>query len=490
MADNPSVGLIMNDSEVVRQLMQYYITGVRPEIPVIDNAVAGQGLVVDADTTPKSLTYGEGSGGGGTADLTEITYAELKALRDGGTLTPGMQYRITDYVCTVANEENAQVESHPYDIIVIADSASVLNENARACVHEGDTYYNNGETTDAVLANWELKYCIDNDADRFNWADTENGKGVVYYLKDDRNNECWYDFKQIKFKRFEITNYELVPSLVGNYADPYAVTDFITVDEQNPKWFFTFSYVDEENNSIVDSSINRGFLVYDNNFGVTKYFNEDDGYCRLTLSRNTFIGYVCHSNTFGNGCEYNTFNNSDNVCTFNTFSDNCDGNIFGDGFSLNTFDVSCSYNTFGRNCLNNILGKECAYNTFNINCQYNTFGDRCEYNALSSNCKFNTFGDDCGGNTFNYKCEYNTLGNSCYNNTFGETCSYNTFGERCDYLDMTTTGTKLYNILSRTYGTDQSHIVLQATANNSFVTYVGKNSSNVLKYYCPMDSAT
>ena len=72
MADNPSVGLIMNDSEVVRQLMQYYITGVKPVIPVIDDAVAGQGLVVDGDTVPKSLTYGEGSGGGGGVTIFNV----------------------------------------------------------------------------------------------------------------------------------------------------------------------------------------------------------------------------------------------------------------------------------------------------------------------------------------------------------------------------------------------------------------------------------
>ena len=32
-----------------------------------------------------------------------VTYAELKALRDGGELVPGMWYRITDYV-TMINE--------------------------------------------------------------------------------------------------------------------------------------------------------------------------------------------------------------------------------------------------------------------------------------------------------------------------------------------------------------------------------------------------
>jgi hypothetical protein len=44
---------------------------------------------------------------------------------------------------------------------------------------------------------WELKYCLDNDTTRFAWADEENGKGVIYYMKDEKNNECPYDFKNI-----------------------------------------------------------------------------------------------------------------------------------------------------------------------------------------------------------------------------------------------------------------------------------------------------
>ena len=40
------------------------------------------------------------SSGGIAQTMTETTYAELKSMRNNGTLTPGMWYRITDYVCT------------------------------------------------------------------------------------------------------------------------------------------------------------------------------------------------------------------------------------------------------------------------------------------------------------------------------------------------------------------------------------------------------
>lgn len=47
-----------------------------------------------------------------------------------------------------------------------------------------------------ILA-WELKYSLDNDTTKYAWADETNGKGVIYWLKDEYGNECPYDFKNI-----------------------------------------------------------------------------------------------------------------------------------------------------------------------------------------------------------------------------------------------------------------------------------------------------
>lgn len=172
--------------------------------------------------------------------MISITWAELKAKRDDGNLTPGMQYRITDYVCTTTQEETRAV-SHPYDIIVTADSANTLNESAMACLHDGDDYYT-AEDHSANLKAWELKYCLDNDTTRFAWADETNGKGVVYYLKDEKGNECPYDFKQIQFKRYLITECEKVPSLVSTAATALIDSAIITgIDEDNPAWCYTFT---------------------------------------------------------------------------------------------------------------------------------------------------------------------------------------------------------------------------------------------------------
>ena len=62
----------------------------------------------------------------------------------------------------------------------MADDDHALNEHARAAVHDGDTYFAN-----CNLAAWDVWYCISNDITRFDWADAEHGKGVIYHLIDE-----------------------------------------------------------------------------------------------------------------------------------------------------------------------------------------------------------------------------------------------------------------------------------------------------------------
>lgn len=135
-----------------------------------------------------------GSGTGGSPVGIEITYNELKVLRDSNSLVAGTNYIITDYQCTTSTA-NTTSAGHQFDIIVVADSSNTLNEVARARHHEGDEYFANSN-----LAAWELNYSLDNDTTRFEWADATNGKGVIYYMKDEWDNEVPYDFKNIMYQ--------------------------------------------------------------------------------------------------------------------------------------------------------------------------------------------------------------------------------------------------------------------------------------------------
>ena len=122
-------------------------------------------------------------------NLIPIKYKDLKDLRDHAELKPGCMYRITDYETTTSQAGTISA-GHPFDVIVTALDESTLSENASAIRREDDTYF---ETEN--LEAWQLKYCLDNDTERFAWAD--NGTGAkaefVAMFWDDPVNGISYD---------------------------------------------------------------------------------------------------------------------------------------------------------------------------------------------------------------------------------------------------------------------------------------------------------
>ena len=424
----------------------------------------------------------------------ETTYSELVEKRDNGELTPGYFYRITDYECTTTIEDTQSV-GHSFDIIVQATSESALNENAKAANNQNDTYF---RSANANLDAWELKYCIDNDTDRFEWAD-EDGKGVVYYMKDEWNNECPYDFKNIQFKRYKITGCPKSPDLVGKYS--CKGIDGITLNQNNPYWVYTFTVIDTNEDDIVDvSTLQRKYMNDDGSYSLVEnnkigdYYNSVGYPCIMSLPDNVFVtdtdliddygGFNSYySNTFGNGCGSNTFGND---CYYNTF-----GN-------------TCTYNTFGNNCYRNTFGNDCYQNTFGNDCGSNTFGNYCQRNTFGNYCQRNTFGNDCQSNTF---------GNNCQSNTFGNTCTYNTFGNNASspqshfrwiifdngnqYINLSCTD----DLSSSSYcqnvhvlqgvnnSTTRKNIEIDV-ANQSYQMFVGSKNNGVIVVYNPADLNT
>ena len=348
-----------------------------------------------------------------TKSMLSVTYSRLVNLRDNGQLIPGQQYRITDYVTTVSSGLNEISAGHKFDIIVTADSENILNEEARVIQNDNDTYFN-----DSNLSAWKIWYSLDNDEDRFNWAN-EEGYGVIYRMIDEYGNDCPYDFKNIQFK-------------VGD------------------KYFYTFTFVEAEsdlNGLVYDVSCKYGGYsgsVYNN--VINRYISNNIQY----LNGITFIsyayyeggeyrfGYNFYNNTFGNNCYNNTFFNN---CYNNTFGTNCYNNTFDNHCQSNTFGDVCHSNTFGDGCCSNKFGSYCDSNTFGNDCSYNTFGDWCgvstlddttfQGNEFMEGCKYNLFGDYCRENKFSKNCSNNTFGTNCYYNKFGNDCINNTFGTKC-----------------------------------------------------------
>ena len=381
--------------------------------------------------------------------LVETTWAELKALRDGGNLVAGQHYRITDYQCTTS-QANTQSAGHQFDIIVVADDESTLNENARAIMHDGDQYF-----TGCKLSAWKLLYCLDNDSSRFAWAQAGSeggngsitfdvdknyvtatfveevedgkdhyiawsyndgkddvtvytsapcsvgetvysdsglstslssvvsmeggepvpaGKGVIYRMIDEYLNDLPYDFKNIQFRRWaitDITNGNLTTEALSNLQQTFIKSQnnglyfawspemsiygcTATVDSSDSTFYYTFGGASDQ--SIVAPS--GGVGCYCNSM---KRYYEDKGSLQ-TLNANVFLGSNCHSNTFGNDCWNNTFGNG------------VGNNTFGNGCYSNTFGNYCYSNTFGNGCYSNTFGNYFQNNTFGNDCNQNTFG--------------------------------------------------------------------------------------------------------------------
>lgn len=332
--------------------------------------------------------------------MVAVTYSELVALKNGGELAAGSWYRITDYQCTTTQTDTSAA-THNFDIIVLALSNNTLSEEARAIQHDGDTYFANSK-----LNAWKVWYCLENDTTRFLWADTTNGKGVVYRLIDEFNNDIKYDFKNILFTR-KLTD--------GEYNSGGTAT-----------WCYTLNVWHEgvcKDASVIGNTIandeNAIIGVYSNNFGHVNC-------CSVGISKTSLVYYLGDNVVLSIGNEDKYYGIHNNMIGNDSF-----GNTFGDEFNGNTFGIFCFNNTFGYSCNNNTLMDFCTNNTFGYSCSNNTFGVSCSNNTFGDSCNRNTFGYACSRITFGYYCNGNTFGNECYESTFGDFCGNNTFGNTC-----------------------------------------------------------
>ena len=326
----------------------------------------------------------------GGAPMINITYTDLVELRNSNKLVDGQFYRIIDYVTTTA-QENTRSAGHPFDVIVLALSENTLAEEAYAIQSARDT---DGYFANSNLSAWKLWYCLDNDAERFAWADSENGKGVIYRMIDEWNNDCPYDFKNIQFKRFAIAEYDKVSSLVvdnkENYYGYYYGALTLFGDQAIPKstygedfvWVYTFALKDLETETWHDYTIlNSIGLKTDESVIITCHSNVIKEY------RDEYLGEHGRKAIWLN-----------NIVFFNCYADITSPD-YADDYSLchsNSFGNDCNYNSFGNNCYYNSFGNDCYSNSFKDN---DGIADNAQYNKLDDGVNnIELYYDDSNGN--------------------------------------------------------------------------------------------
>lgn len=446
------------------------------------------------------------SSGGIAETMVETTYADLKSMRDNGTLTPGMWYRITDYVCTTT-QSNTISAGNKFDVIVLATSTNSLLEQARAINHtpqEGETDY----FANSNLSAWQIWYCLDNDTTRFTWADATNGKGVIYRMIDEWGNECGYDFKNIMYVRYkliapvyegndvyykrganiissEITNGALAYIWAGTENAVHQWSESLNSQTTGEsKSFYTFSIISNDN--VIDGSIQRICLG-----NVVKSMMQLPNIVAFNL--NTDYGFGL--NYFGDNCAELSLSGT----TMNLHFSSCNNIVCGH-FCMNSRFIDVSHITLRGNCkhlsvnicnnmffeqrVNHILFENSSFCSFGVgadmikgfNSQINVGGNSTNINA------FNAYVVELGDNCVNIKI------NNANRLYFGNNIS-NGSADGVSFVKVVGDGVSNFHILEGTSGTENNNLTINFNTNYKGTQYAGFNSSGELKVWYPADCA-
>ena len=296
----------------------------------------------------------------------------------------------------------------------------------------GDVQFSSTEEyfRNSKLSAWQIWYCLDNDIERFTWADTENGKGVIYRMVDEFGNDCSYDFKNIQFR------------------NPF--------DETDAKWYYTFSYTG--NGGIVDQSLSK--ICGNNKIGVRRIDNKfvlnNIIICATDETYNTY------SNIFGDGCHSIVMGGG----YYNTFGAGCDSISIGYAPRANVFGDNCLNISMLDDCFNNNIGSNCSNLAFGLHCYSNTFEDGCVGVKFVS----------ATGNPRHY-IAFNKIGVGCRYVHIINTQAANS-SNRLQYCNMAV-GTR---------GTEDNPLQITGiTRNRQYETTIAVDSSGNIKQFCLAD---
>lgn len=214
------------------------------------------------------------------------------------------------------------------------------------------------------------------------------GRGVIYRLIDEFNNDIKYDFKNIQFKR-KLTD--------GQYDANGIETWCYTLNI----WYNAMC----QDASIVGNTLpnDEGYVVgvYDNKFGYATAYDlslEGVSTFAFALGDNVVLsfddaGYYVgiESNTIGNGFNSNTIGNG---FSYNTIGNHFGGNIIGDDFTSNTIGNAFTINTIESGFTANVIGNYFGGNKIRGNFDTNTIGNAFNNKTINSNTTYKNYGNN------------------------------------------------------------------------------------------------
>jgi len=457
-------------NEAIIEEVQQAVSDVHEAIGELDNKVAEH----NEDETAHAPLFAAMRKSIEDGMCVAISWSDLKALRDNGELLPGRFYRITDYVTTTMQNDTRSA-GHPFDVIVRADSASVLNEQAWAACHDGDAYFSNSN-----LEAWELKYKLDNekwssrictiiedenDGYRASSLGTVDIDGQTYILWDASEFTEDYGFSLLvsltKEEGAEMWVYypdtgekgentqTSISTIIAELTDEGKGTILWMKDEfgnecpydfkniQFKRWLASDSDADRQglNNRYVIADINtlpNGLSVEDDSDYIWAFTFSSDASGGEQTDFSLSSSHSVHHNVFkacSSGLPNNVMFGNDNYS--NVIGSDCKYNSWGNSCQSNSWGNNCNNNSWGNNCNNNSWGNSCTYNSWGNSCQSNSWGNGCQNNSWGNYCSNNSWGNDCYNNSWGNSCSRNSWGNFCIGNSWGNNCYYNSWGNVC-----------------------------------------------------------
>jgi len=409
------------------QLINNYIT----EIELTGNTLEltrKDGSVLNTDLS--SLISG--------LNIVSKTYTELKAMYDGSTLTPGQLYKMTDFA-TVHNILDGNTTSGDINtgvnepLILLATSVNTFDKQAYSTLYPQDIIYydiTGGDTRD--IAFFDDSTPID------------NLKGIIYYRKDTiQNVETWYDFRNVKYRRWLVGAtpwiaegtyvakdvYEYDSILYKCIKGHTGLTDTPDVDTTNwIKWLDktqNWSWTSDKTQFNIGNIYTTNLIMSD---PIDVYiFGDYYKWVNNVEIGKIYLDRVIEDFDYSSKLNNIVFNTTDSfyTCFSNVFGDNCFLNTVGNNFNNNTIGDVFRYNTVGYGFTTNTVGYGFIYNTVGSGFIYNTVGYSFNANTIGDVFRYNTVGYGFTTNTVGYGFIYNTVRTGFIYNTVGDKFKYN-----------------------------------------------------------------
>jgi hypothetical protein len=323
-----------------------------------------------------------------------------------------------------------------YSVVILPGSPSPWNTH----IHQITTYISSNWTYASASIN-EYAYVTSN-TNTYMFSGTSwnlitpellpvNGfKGLITYRKDTiRNNECYYDFRNIIFRRWKVNATGWVSS--GSYTAKDIVSgsnDYL----YKAKTTHSESIADPSSDAVNWQFWLNNFKNYSWTSTPSEFSVGDITTTNLSMSDPldyyTFTPYdeYCYDNhiniiSFDNNGYYSRLNNI-------VFGSTCySNNIKSDGYTI-TIGDSCYSNTIRISCYSNVIGDTFQSNNIGRLFQSNVIGDSFQSNTIGDSFQSNTIGNT---NIFGYSFYSNTIGNSFQSNNIREYFNSNIIGDGC-----------------------------------------------------------